>query len=422
MREPDNALLPAKFPADWTISTVGAQFHVILGKMLDAEKNIGTPKPYLGNRSVQWGRVDLSDLDQIKLTEGDIRKYRLQTGDLLVCEGGDIGRAAIWQDQLDECYFQKALHRLRPRGGYSSVLMRYLLEYYARTGFLANFATQTSIAHLPKDKFVTVPLPLPSLPEQQAIAAALSDADGMVAGLERVIAKKRMIKQGAMQDLLTARRRIAGWGEPRAEDNDLPNGWIKVELGALAEFRTGPFGSTFHKSDYKWGGIPLINPSHIVEGEIVPDEAVAVSPDLARQLSVFVLQENDIVIGRRGDMGRCAVVKKQHAGFLCGTGSMIVRPTEKASSQLLQAYLTSQAVINKIEESSVGTTMINLNQATLSSLQLILPKDPLERQAIAAVLSDMDAEIQTLESRLAKARAVKEGMMQNLLTGRVRLV
>jgi len=219
MSEADTVLLPAKFPTDWPISTVGEQFHIILGKMLDAEKNVGTYKPYLGNRSVQWGHIDVSDLDMIKLTDGDIRKYRLQNGDLLVCEGGDIGRAAIWQNQIDECYFQKALHRLRPRSEYSSVLMRYLLEYYAKSGFLVNFATQTSIAHLPKDKFVTVPLPNPPLHEQQAIAAALSDADGVVAGLERVIAKKRLIKQGAMQDLLTARRRLPGfsgeWGVKR---------------------------------------------------------------------------------------------------------------------------------------------------------------------------------------------------------------
>ncbi|MCF8486062.1 MAG: restriction endonuclease subunit S [Rhodobacteraceae bacterium] len=387
MSEPDNALLPAKFPADWTISTVGAQFHVILGKMLDAEKNIGTPKPYLGNRSVQWGRVDLSDLDQIKLTEGDMRKYRLQTGDLLVCEGGDIGRAAIWQDQLDDCYFQKALHRLRPRGSYLPVLMRYLLEYYAKTGFLTNFATQTSIAHLPKDKFVTVPLPLPPLREQQAIAAALSDADAVVAGLERVIAKKRLIKQGAMQDLLTARRRLPGFsGE-----------WEVKRLGDLMSMKSGDaITSAFihEEGDYPvFGGNGLrgFTNSFNRDGECT-------------------------LVGRQGAL--CGVVTHTVGKIFASEHAIVCKATAPNCQQFISHRL-EYADLNKVSESSAQP---GLSVEKIKKIEIDVPLDGLEQKAIAAVLSDIDAEIQTLESRLGKARAVKEGMMQNLLTGRVRLV
>jgi type I restriction enzyme S subunit len=147
----EDTTLPFKIPSGWESTSVGDEFFLILRKMLDAEKNVGVPRPYLGNKSVQWGRIDTDDLSLIKLTPADLRRYRLVAGDLLVCEGGDIGRSAIWQGQLEECYFQKALHRVRPRGGYSPVLLRYLLELYSKTGFLLNFATQTSIAHLPKD-------------------------------------------------------------------------------------------------------------------------------------------------------------------------------------------------------------------------------------------------------------------------------
>ena len=105
------------------------------------------------------GRIDLTDIGEIKLTPSDLQRFRLRKGDLLVCEGGEIGRAAVWQQSIEECYYQKALHRLRPIRGYNVQLMFNMLQRLASTGFLLNFVTQTSIAHLPKDKFETVPIP-----------------------------------------------------------------------------------------------------------------------------------------------------------------------------------------------------------------------------------------------------------------------
>lgn len=409
MSEADNVLLPAKFPSDWPISTVGEQFHIILGKMLDVEKNVGTRKPYLGNRSVQWGHIDVSELEMIKLTEGDIRKYRLQRGDLLVCEGGDIGRSAIWQDQLEECYFQKALHRLRPRGGYSSVLMRYLLEYYAKTGFLVNFATQTSIAHLPKDKFVTVPLPLPPLDEQQAIAAALSDADGAVAGLERVIVKKRLIKQGAMQDLLTARRRLPGFsGE-----------WEEATLSELADIRSGGTPSTSDATLWD-GDIAWVTPTDItaLDGrKFLSGTTRTISRAGLRQSSAELLPEGTIVMTSRATIGECAI---STIPLTTNQGFKNFIPNNRADRDFLYYLLTSQK--KGFIELCSGSTFLEIGKTQLTGYTVRVPKTKREQQAIAAVLSDMDAEIQALESRLTKARAVKEGMMQNLLTGRVRLV
>jgi type I restriction enzyme, S subunit len=88
-------------PEDWSVSTVGAEFSIQLGKMLDSEKNVGVPKPFLGNRSVQWGRIDLAGIGEIKLTPSDLQRFRLRAGDLLVCEGGEIGRAAIWREPVE---------------------------------------------------------------------------------------------------------------------------------------------------------------------------------------------------------------------------------------------------------------------------------------------------------------------------------
>ena len=195
-------------PDDWEASTVGREFDIQLGKMLDAEKNTGVLKPYLGNRAVQWDRIDTSELPMIAMSKLDLERFRLKQGDLLVCEGGDVGRAAVWDSPLEECYFQKALHRLRPRRGFNSRLMIAFLRLMSARGQLLNYVTQTSIAHLPKDKFVTVPLPMPPAAEQTAIAEVLSDMDAELAALEQKRDKTRLLKQGMMQELLTGRTRL----------------------------------------------------------------------------------------------------------------------------------------------------------------------------------------------------------------------
>ena len=201
------ARLPG-FTDDWRQSTVGAEFDVQLGKMLDAAKNAGVVKPYLGNRAVQWGRIDVSAAGSVPMTPSDIHRYRLQAGDLLVCEGGEVGRAAVWRNELSECYFQKALHRLRPRSGYDIRVMQALLELWSSVGSFADYVTQTSIAHLPREKFVEMPLPLPSIAEQTAIGDLVEDLDREIACVDRRIVKHRAIKQGMMQQLLTGRTRL----------------------------------------------------------------------------------------------------------------------------------------------------------------------------------------------------------------------
>lgn len=196
-------------PIDWNVSTFGTQFIIQLGKMLDSERNQGIPKPFLGNRAVRWGEIDVSDLDEVRLTPRDLQRFRLRPGDLLVCEGGEVGRAAIWNGSIEECYYQKAVHRLRPIGTYNVLFAMYWLHYCAMTGTLTNYVTQTSIAHLPKDKFETVPLPVPAtVAEQTAIATCLSDMDTEIAAVERRLLKVRHVKQGLMQELLTGRIRL----------------------------------------------------------------------------------------------------------------------------------------------------------------------------------------------------------------------
>lgn len=208
-------------------------------------------------------------------------------------------------------------------------------------------------------------------------------------------------------------------GYKQTEVGVIPEDWDVEPLGTRASFKTGPFGSALHQSDYVDGGIPVINPMHINDGRITPNATMSVSEEAARRLTDFRMKSGEIIIGRRGDMGRCAVVDEGHAGWMCGTGSMLIRP-RLDHPDFLQRILSSTVAIKAIEDASVGSTMINLNQATLSRLNIQIP--PIEEQdAIATALSDMDALLDGLDRLIAKKRAIKQATMQQLLTGQTRL-
>lgn len=266
--------------------------------------------------------------------------------------------------------------------------------------------------YIVRDTLAKMAIALPHRPaEQRAIAAALSDVDALIGALDRLIAKKRDLKQAAMQQLLTGQTRLPGFSDE----------WEEQKLGSRATFRTGPFGSALHKADYTLDGVPVVNPMHIVDGRIVPTSTMTVTEHAAEKLADFRLKMSDVVIGRRGDMGRCAVVLEHQAGWLCGTGSMIVRSTPDLSPAFLQRVLSSPPIIAAIEESSVGTTMVNLNQKVLAGLNIAFPSFD-EQAAIATVIGHMDLDLAVLEHRRDKTRLLKQGMMQELLTGRIRLV
>ena len=209
-------------------------------------------------------------------------------------------------------------------------------------------------------------------------------------------------------------------GYKQTEVGVIPEDWNARKLAELASFRTGPFGSALHKSDYTNDGVPVVNPMHINDGRIEPTRTMTITESAAAALSDFRLTTGEVIIGRRGDMGRCAVVREEQGGWLCGTGSMIVRPVANVDAHFLQRVLSSATVISAIENSSVGSTMINLNQGTLGGLMIQAPPLP-EQRAIAAALGDVDALLAKLDEFFVKKRDLKQATMQQLLTGQTRM-
>ena len=397
-------------PQDWCVSTVGAEFRIQLGKMLDAAKNAGILKPYIGNRSVQWGRIDLDGIATVSMSMSDLQRFRLRRGDLLVCEGGEIGRAGIWNDLIPECYYQKAIHRLRPVKTYNVYLMMCLLQLWTSNGYLSNYVTQTSIAHLPKDKLETVPLPVPPSTEQRAIAEALSDVDELLSALEELIAKKRAIKQAAMQQLLTGKTRLPGfrgkWETRRIE-----------ELGSFSK------GRGIKREDVSDTGLPCIRYGELYTRykDYILDPVSRISPAIA--LEALPIKKGDLLFAGSGEtaeeIGICAAYIGKEPAY---AGGDIITLTPSGQNSIYLGYLMNHpTVATQKARMGQGDAVVHISANNLAQVRIDLP--PLtEQTAIATVLSDMDAEIAVLEKRRDKARAIKQGMMQQLLTGRIRLI
>ena len=198
-------------PSKWTEERLGNLFTLQLGKMLNKKARETMPRfPYLGNKDVQWGRFDFSSLREMHFDEKDREKYRLLPGDLLVCEGGEVGRTAIWDKQVD-CYYQKAIHRLRVLD-YSKVEPRFILHYMrfaAANRRFTDLTTQSSIAHLTREKLSLLKVYLPPLPEQRAISESLSAMDDFTAKSEAMMRQAQVAKESLMTVLLTGEVRVA---------------------------------------------------------------------------------------------------------------------------------------------------------------------------------------------------------------------
>jgi len=155
-------------------------------------------------------------------------------------------------------------------------------------------------------------------------------------------------------------------------------GWKKFKLKELAKIKIGPFGILLHLGDYVYDGIPLVNPTHIIEGRIQIDPKLTVTKEKADELSAYRMHAGDVVLGRRGEMGRCAMVAEKEDGFLCGTGSLFISPSRQLDQFFLYCVISSSPIKKVLERVAKGVTMKNLNSGNVEDLSIYLP--PLELQ------------------------------------------
>jgi type I restriction enzyme S subunit len=203
----------------------------------------------------------------------------------------------------------------------------------------------------------------------------------------------------------------------------LPKEWVWVRLSVVAEnIQIGPFGSLLHQSDYIKNGVPLVNPSHIKNQRIEPDWNLSVTKQKLSELSSYIMRTGDIVIGRRGEMGRCAVVTEKENGFLCGTGSLFIRLLPNHNPNFYCYSLSSQRVKDFLSEKSIGTTMQNLNQEIIHNVPVPLCTFSEQQKIIEEVDREMTvlSEVKnTIEENLQKAEILRQSILEKAFSGQL---
>ena len=254
---------------------------------------------------------------------------------------------------------------------------------------------------------VQLPLP-PTKAEQEAIAEALSDTDALIESLEQLITKKRHLKQGAMQELLTGKKRLSGFsGE-----------WEVKRLDAVAEIRSGGTPST-SQSDFWDGDVLWCTPTDITSlnaFKYMSQTARTITLQGLKSSSAELIPAHSVVMTSRATIGECAI---NTVPMATNQGFKNFIPFQDTDVDFL--YYLLQTKKQDFVGLCGGSTFLEIGKIQLAAFELVWPKKP-EQSAIAIILSDMDAEITALETKLAKTRQLKQGMMHNLLTGRIRLV
>ena len=274
---------------------------------------------------------------------------------------------------------------------------RYLYWFLTcNTEYLNSLGRGATFKEISKEIVANIEIPLPAMAQQIAVAEKFEKISELIALRKEQLAKL---------DELVKSRFIELFGDPVSN----PHGYPKVPLSELAEIKIGPFGSLLHKEDYIANGHALVNPSHIVAGKISVDDELTVSNEKFNELSAYHLQVGDVVMGRRGEMGRCAVV--QTGGLLCGTGSLLIRTKGDVTADYLQKIISFPSFKKTIEDMAVGQTMPNLNVPIVSSFHIIKP--PIEIQkAYYTFVEQTDKSKLAIQQSLEKLETLKKALMQ----------
>ncbi|MDD2499992.1 MAG: restriction endonuclease subunit S [Geobacter sp.] len=389
-------------PEEWEVDCIGNAFEICNQFRLPisqaVRERMNGPYPYYGPTNVQ----------------GYINEYRIEGEYALIGEDGD--HFLKWRDQsmtlLVKGKFNVNNHAHIIRG--TKNLTEWFYWYFAHSDITPHLSRQgAGRFKLNKKTLIQIPCALPPLPEQRAIATALSDLDALIASLDRLIIKKRDMKQAAMQELLTGKRRLPGFsGE-----------WEVKRLGEICFFENGDRGTNYPSpASFVHSGIPFVNAGHVANGRINRSNMDYITKDSYDRLGSGKFKNGDILFCLRGSLGKFGIVDADFGIGAVASSLIIVRnkPTSLCVGYL-STFFNSWLCEQMIEKWSGGAAQPNLGGQDLAKFEILLPSLP-EQTAIATILSDMDTEIAALEQKRDKTRLLKQGMMQELLTGRIRLI
>jgi len=405
-------------PEDWGVFTIGKTVTLVNGRAFKPSdwKTHGLPIIRIQN---------LNDpMASYNYYEGDVEeRYYVNNGDILFAWSGtkesSFG-ARMWRGQtaiLNQHIFRVIPNEAKLSSQYVLLALKRFQEDIERK----SHGFKSSFVHIRKSDLESTFLAVPPLPEQRSIATVLSDMDALLRSLDQLIAKKRDLKQATMQQLLTGKKRLPGFGEGKGYKQTqvgvIPEDWDWCQISKVS---IGHKQGYYTKDRYVENGTQLVRITDLYNPRI-DFEAMPMLHISDKDFEQYKISKGDFLFARSGAIGRYGIVNEDINAIF---GSYIIRfnfDRNKLLNNFFGYLFETQMIWRQLLSITQGSSNININAGNIKALTIPLP-DTEEQHTIATVLSDMDTELVALEQRRDKTRALKQGMMQELLTGRTRLL
>ena len=405
-----------RIPEDWDIKQLGKNIlYLRTGLNPRVHFRLNTPDAdgfYITVRELHGFDIVVDEqTDRInhQAAERINNRAKLKVGDVLFSGTGTIGQTALVKEEPINWGIKEGIYAITPDSHkLDSVFLIYYLHTTKAIALYSSMSSGSTISSVPMTKFINLPISLPSLSEQKRIALALSNIDALISELGKLIEKKRAIKQGAMQQLLTGKQRLRGFSEP----------WVEKKLGEICEFQNGYTPSKAVNSFWENGTIPWFRMEDIrTNGRILSDAIQHITEEAVKG-SLF--PANSIIMSTTATIGEHALLIVDSLANQQFTNLTFRKSLTQAVDVMWfyhYCFILGEWCKMNINEGGLAS----VNMIDFSNVMIPLPSVK-EQSAIASVLTSMDNEISALEAKREKYSSIKQGMMQQLLTGKIRLV
>ena len=419
-------------PSDWMCRSLGELCKVQNGYAFRSEKFATLGNTVIRISDIEDSKVSLKNTVKYPLSEQIPNQFVVRKGNFLIAmSGATTGKIGLYENANPALINQRVgRFDVTKKEELEPIFLFHLLRGDIFTSFLQESLATGAQPNISGKQIESCKIPLPStIEEQQRIANALSDVDTLIANLEKLIAKKKNIKQGAMQQLLTGKKRLPGFAPAKqtykqTELGQIPTDWEFVPVSELAkDMADGPFGSNLKKEHYTSDPqARIIQLSNIGENGWEDENTKYTTFEHAKTIArCIVPKEESILVAKMMPAGRAIICPKIEKQYVLGSDVIRITANEKLNSKYFVYASKSDVYLKQISDNTQGSTRQRTSISKLRKILILLPSLD-EQTAIANILSDMDTEIATLETKLAKYRTLKTGMMQQLLTGKIRLL
>jgi len=411
-------------PPDWRVRRFDSLFAVQQGKQVSKKNRVGeNQRSFLRTKNVSWGRVDSSDLDEMHFTEVEEQRLALLPGDLLVCEGGDIGRTAIWRGELARCYYQNHLHRARLRDeGADSLFALYWLWYAFEVGSVYfGRGNVTTIPNLSQSKLCELPLPVPPLPEQRKIAGVLGTVQQAIEQQERLLALTTELKKTLLHQLFTYGLR--GAPQKQTEFGPVPETWEVARLAELLEIKHGyAFEGKFFATH---GRYILLTPGHFFENGGFRDQKDKTKSYTGEFPRSYLLAKGDLLVAMTeqtaGLLGSSIIIPESDRYLHNQRLGLIQNLDESRLKKLfLCHFFNTDAVRKRIAMTASGSKVRHTSPGKIRDLSIALPELE-EQEQIVTTLQAVDGKLDLLGRKHVALTDLFCSLLHQLMTAQIRV-